>query len=148
MEREPIQKEFGEAKRRLNFIEIRKFGQSTKEQGALKEVVGHVTVEEQTYPVPHYKVPRLDVYKRENQGKGFASQLLSEVEDLSRTSKLPVVLEDGIVEQDNPEAAGMYARRKGWIEVKSRRGSDIRHYIFGNEDDENVQKLLDYFFWK
>lgn len=142
-----MQKEFGETKQHLNTFEIRKFGQSTRKQGALKETAGSVTFEEKVYPVPHYELKRLDVYKRENQGKGFASQLLSEVENLSATSGLPVVLEDGIIEEDNPRAAGMYARRKGWIEVKSLRNPDITFYIFG-DDDEHREKLIDYFMSK
>ena len=130
-EREPIQKEFGEIERLGNHIYIKKFG--TERQ------VGQVTLLTEDKPISHLVAHWFCVGQNE-QGKGFGSQLMEEVEKVSHEQGKPVVLADGIEKDQNPHAVGMYARRKGWTGF----GSLKKKYVFGN-DEEKVSKLVQYY---
>ena len=145
MEREPKQKEFGEIRHKADSIEIKKFGHSTEAYGEHKEITGRAEYERHTKPVPHLKLESLDVFRRRDQGKGFASQLMAEMEAQSARSKEPVVVVDAIHEVDNPDAIGMYGRRKGWIEVVNKNDTSATFYIFGGEADSNIQELIKYY---
>ncbi len=127
----PIQKEFGEIERLGNHIKIKKLG--TERQ------VGQVTLLTEDKPIPHLIAYWLWVGRKE-QGKGFGSQLMEEVEKISHEQGKPVVLADGVKKDENPHAVGMYARRDGWTEF----GSLKKKYVFGN-DEEKVSKLVQYY---
>jgi GNAT superfamily N-acetyltransferase len=135
-EKIPIQKEFGEVDRKDNYIIIRKFG-SEKE-------VGFARIEHTDIPIPHDYIDELTVFDRE-QGKGFSSQLMTEVENVSRERGTPIILVDAISKDRNPMAFGMYSKRKGWIEVQDKNQPDVRHYIFGDKVDKNIRTLIRYY---
>ena len=101
----PIQKEFGEVERLGNKIQIKKFG--------TERVVGQIVLLQKTEPIPHYLAHWLWV-GRKDQGKGFASQIMSEVERVSDESGIPVVLHEAIDLEQNQHAADIYEKRRGW----------------------------------
>ncbi len=139
VEKIPVQKEFiGEVKRYRDGVEVKKFGS--------EEVGSSATFLTNDSPIPHYLVTRIDVISEE-QGKGFGSAVLSELEDMSRETEIPLVLTDGmhlLKRGQNPHAAGMYDRRPGWIEVLNPRFPDRRRYVFGDEHDRRASLLIDH----
>ena len=110
LERREIQKEFGQVHRDGNWIHLEKFGTKAP------EAVASLLWEYASQPYPHLVVQQLGVDESE-EGKGFASQLLSEFEAMCREKRLPGVVYDGIDEDEHPFAKGMYARRRGWIAI-------------------------------
>lgn len=76
-------------------------------------VVGSAEIEYFSKPLPYYQLSSLYV-EYEHAGKGYASQLMDQVEEWLRKRKKPGVLIDGI--DEGSPAAGMYQRR-GWKPV-------------------------------
>jgi hypothetical protein len=137
MEGIPVQKEFGEIRRNENHFEIRKFGTD--------KVVGELDFYEYERPIKHYYLADLRAVGDE-QGKGYASQLMAEMESLSDESHVPVVVIDGIDKHDpgqNARSVGMYGRRRGWIPMSDEQGMAPGHYIYGLEDKDMLRKFID-----
>jgi GNAT superfamily N-acetyltransferase len=138
MEGIPAQKEFGEIVRDEDTLEIRKFGTET--------VVGRINLVKATQPVEHIQISTLMVNKDE-QGKGFASQLMAEVEKMSKEQNVPLLLNDAIDENksgQNQGSVGMYAKRKGWTSLPDRYGRPTYYFVYGAED-KVIKKFVDYF---
>jgi GNAT superfamily N-acetyltransferase len=139
MEKLPIQKEFGDIEREKwgrsgHRLEIKKFG--------TEEIAGSITLEKHREPLPHYIAQSLYVFPKQ-QGKGFATQLLEEVERISRETGVPVILHDGVKEDQNSQAVGMYADLRGWTEVlDSKESPSGKSYIYGG-DEETTQKFIE-----
>ena len=136
-QRKEIQKEFGEIERLGNHLAIFKYGTN--------EAVGEASIAEPTRPFPHIVLLQLDVYKAEQRGKGFASQLMEEVERMSRESGKPVVLCDVTAEdgEQNPKAVGMYGKRPGWTRLQSSGGVVSNRYVYGTTDPELLEKFYE-----
>lgn len=129
------QKEFGEIERKSNSIEIKKFGTD--------EIIGRLDYVNESIPVPHYYIEFLSIEPPIEQGKGFASQLMAEMERMSQESSLPIVLYDAIHlgQRQNPGSVGMYNKRPGWVEMDPEYRKLDGYYIYGLRD----HKLLDQF---
>ncbi|KKW08667.1 MAG: hypothetical protein UY44_C0008G0032 [Candidatus Kaiserbacteria bacterium GW2011_GWA2_49_19] len=125
-----IRKEFGEIERLGSTINIRKFGSES--------IAGSISLVPLSEPIRLYLVYDLKV-EREEQGKGFASQLMAEVEKISRESSMPVVLHDATDKEkkggktQNPLSIGMYKKRKGWVEVMDP-SQTYPVYVYGTRD--------------
>lgn len=129
------QKEFGEIERKTNSIEIKKFGTD--------EIIGELTYVKESDPVPHYYIESLNVDPPIEQGKGFASQLMAEMEKISQESSIPIVLFDAIIRhpRQNPGSIGMYGKHRGWIEMFPDNMRLRDYFIYGTHDDELLARF-------
>ncbi|MDO8514273.1 MAG: GNAT family N-acetyltransferase [bacterium] len=132
----PIQKEFGEIERMGNKIQIKKFGSES--------ISGTISLSKNMFPVPHYVAHFLWVGKKD-QGKGLASQLMAEVERISRESGEPILLGDAVEPDQNPLAVGMYGKRAGWVQIPDSKGEPTSRYIYGLANPKLLTVFLNYY---
>lgn len=100
------------------------------------ERIGAAEIDYYSKPLPLYQVS--DVYVDfEHKGKGYASQIMDQVEAWIRERKKPGVLVDAIMEGD--DATGMYERR-GWKLVPDSFGL----YVYNWPDNVNLSVLNGY----
>jgi GNAT superfamily N-acetyltransferase len=86
------------------------------------ETIGAAEIDYVSKPLPMYQVT--DIYVDfEHKGKGYASQIMDQVESWIKERKKPGILVDAIMDGDPSQ--GMYARR-GWQKVPG--GSDLHVY--------------------
>ena len=134
-----IQKEFGEVERIGPLILIKRFG--------TKEEVGRASLVENDKPIPHLTLLNVDVPESER-GKGFASQILAEVERISEEAHRPVILYD-VTEryhrEQNPKAIHMYGKRTGWVPVLDAHGVPIDRYMYGISDPAILAKFYEHY---
>lgn len=107
------------------------------------EVVGYADLLEQDDP-PRYELFYISVKDVENRGKGFASQLMSEIERISSETGKPVVLFDAILDpgmDSEHSAVGMYGKRAGWARLRSPKGA-TKVYVYGPHDAVFDEKIL------
>ena len=84
--------------------------------------------------------------KHDEQGKGFASQLMAEAERISRKTNKPIIIEDGIWPDDenqNPKSVGMYDKRPGWTRVVRADRSPTHYLVYGTQDPELFERLIE-----
>jgi GNAT superfamily N-acetyltransferase len=85
------------------------------------EKIGAAEIDYFSKPLPLYQVSDLYV-DFEHKGKGYASQILSQVEEWITSRGKPGVLVDAVMEGD--DASGMYVRR-GWMSVPNTPGLHV-----------------------
>ena len=131
-----VQKEFGEIERFAHRIAIFKYG--------TREAVGEASIVENNKPVPHLILLNLDVHKAEERGKGFASQIMEEVERMSKEKGKPVILYDVTDrhhKEQNPKAIGMYGKREGWTQLIGEDGIVTNRWVYGTTDRTTLEAL-------
>ncbi|KKW35665.1 MAG: hypothetical protein UY83_C0005G0046, partial [Candidatus Adlerbacteria bacterium GW2011_GWA1_54_10] len=135
----PTQKEFGEV---IEFED----GFQIKRLGTKDDIVAQATLAESPVFQNCYFLADVMVYKPEDQGKGFASQLMAAAEKKSRDSGKPIVLNDGTDlerEKQNAQSVGFYERRPGWTRVVRSDGSMTSYVIYGSQDPELIRNILE-----
>ncbi len=85
------------------------------------EKIGAVEIDYYSKPLPLYQITDLYV-DFEHKGKGYVSQIMTQVEDWIKARKKPGVLVEAIMEGD--PAQGMYAKR-GWTTVPGEHGLHV-----------------------
>lgn len=98
--------------------------------------IGSAEIDYFSKPLPLYQVTDLYVDFAEK-GKGYASQIMTQVEEWLTERKKPGVILDAIVEGDPAE--GMYAKR-GWTAVPGGRGL----HVFNWPKDVDLSVLKGY----
>ena len=100
------------------------------------ERIGAAEIDYVSKPLPMYQVT--DIYVDfEHKGKGYASQIMEQVENWIKVRKKPGILVDAIMEGD--PAQGMYAKR-GWKEVPGGMGL----YVYNWPDSVDLGILRGY----
>jgi GNAT superfamily N-acetyltransferase len=107
-----------------------------------EEIVSAAHIEYLSKPLPIYQVSQLYTLPN-HQGRGYASQLMTQVEIFLKTRKKPGVLVDAL--HSRSLAQGMYQRR-GWIEIPGSHGllvfnwpKDVDMSILKNYPDRYTQ---------
>ena len=88
------------------------------------EQIGGAEIQYLSKPLPHYVLKELWV-DFEHKGKGYASQIMDQVETFLKERKKPGLLVEAILEGD--PAQGMYAKR-GWQEVPNSLGIHVYNW--------------------
>ncbi|OGG52501.1 hypothetical protein A2851_00645 [Candidatus Kaiserbacteria bacterium RIFCSPHIGHO2_01_FULL_53_29] len=135
----PTQKEFGEVIDFEDGFQIKRFG--TKD-----DIVAQATLVESPVFPNCYFLDDVMVYKPEDQGKGFASQLMAATEKRSRETGKPIVLNDGtdaLREKQNEQSVGLYEKRSGWTRVVRADGSMTPYVLYGSQDPELISSILE-----
>lgn len=139
-ERMPIQKEIGHVERVGKRIIIKSLRIDEKEPET-DEQIGEITLNDREKPIPHFMARLLHV-RRTERGKGFGSQLLDEVERMSKETNKPVVLGNGI--SSGSQASRMYSERTGWREIPSFAHTTMNGYVYA-ADPRDSQLLYDFY---
>lgn len=113
---------------------MRKFG--------TREMIGLLNFTECGNP-PHYSVSSVFILSPER-GKGFASQLLAEIEKVSRETGKPIVLRDGTSDAhgQNQKAVGLYDKREGWTRLRKSDGTVTKVCVYGTQDPIFFSEVL------
>ena len=98
--------------------------------------IGAAEIDYLSKPLPLYQITNVYV-DFEHKGKGYASQIMDQVEAWLRERKKPGVLVEAILEGDS--AQGMYERR-GWIPVPNSFGQ----YVYNWPDKVDLSILDGY----